>query len=222
MSGIRTSAGTRLAVLASLPAQYSAAGFTALDAQFVDVAEVTDLGEFGRQYNLVTHNPLATRRTVKRKGSYNDGSITVPLARDTSDAGQALMKAASLSDDSYGYRITTQDGSKFYFSAQCMSFTNVVGGVDSITGHNAQLEIDNDIVEVLPVSVTLAYAAGANGSLIGTTNQAVVMGAMGTPVAAVPAVGYEFDKWSDNSTANPRTDGPALANLSVTAEFIPE
>ncbi|WP_287914178.1 InlB B-repeat-containing protein [Comamonas sp.] len=222
MSGIRTSAGSSLSVTSTKPATYTEAGFKAIDAQFQKVAEITDLGEFGRQYNLVTHNPLDTRRTGKRKGSYNDGSITVPLARDTGDQGQAVMKAALLSDESYSYRITLQDGTKFYFSAQCMSFTNTVGGVDSITGHNAQLEIDNDIIEALPTTFELVYAADANGSLIGVPNQTVVMGGFGTPVAAVAASGYVFSKWSDNSVANPRTDGPVTASLSVAAQFTPE
>lgn len=222
MSGIRTSAGSSLSVTSTKPATYNEAGFKAIDAQFTQVAEITDLGEFGRQYNLVTHNPLDTRRTGKRKGSYNDGSITVPLARDTGDQGQSVMKAALLSDDSYSYRITLQDGTKFYFSAQCMSFTNTVGGVDSITGHNAQLEIDNDIIEVLPTTFELVYATGGNGSLLGAVNQSVVLNGFGTPVAAVAAAGYEFSKWSDDSTVNPRTDGPVTANLSITAQFIPE
>lgn len=222
MSGIRTSAGSSLAVTSTKPATYTEAGFKAIDAQFTKVAEITDLGEFGRQYNLVTHNPLDTRRTGKRKGSYNDGSITVPLARDTADQGQAVMKAALLSDESYSYRITLQDGAKFYFSAQCMSFTNTVGSVDSITGHNAQLEIDNDIIEVMPTTFELVYAIDAKGSLIGTPSQTVVLGGFGTPVAAVAASGYVFAKWSDNSTVNPRTDGPVTASLSVTAQFIPE
>lgn len=217
MSEIRTSAGTTLAVSASAPATYNLAGFQALT--FTEVSEITDLGEFGRQYELSTHKPLADRRTIKRKGSYNDGSIAVPLARDAADAGQALMKAASLSDDSYSYRIVTQDGTTFYFSAQCMSFTNVVGGVDSITGHNAQLEIDNDILEASAVTHTLTYTAGANGSILGTSPQTVGHGASGTPVAAVAASGYEFVSWSDSSTENPRVDTDVVANITVTANF---
>jgi hypothetical protein len=35
----------------------------------------------------------------------------------------------------------------------------------------------------------------------------------------VPASGYHFVNWSDNSTDNPRTDNNITANLSVTANF---
>ena len=66
---------------------------------------------------------------------------------------------------------------------------------------------------------TLNYAAGANGSVNGSTNQTVVSGGSGSTVTAVPLAGYHFVNWSDNSTANPRTDSGVLSNLSVTATF---
>ncbi len=66
---------------------------------------------------------------------------------------------------------------------------------------------------------TLTYIAGANGSLSGDSTQTVNHGSDGTAVEAVPDTGYHFVKWSDDSTANPRTDTNMTADLSVTAEF---
>lgn len=66
---------------------------------------------------------------------------------------------------------------------------------------------------------TLTYAAGANGSISGTSPQTVVSGGSGTAVTAVPNTGYHFANWSDGSTANPRTDTNVVANKSVTANF---
>ena len=66
---------------------------------------------------------------------------------------------------------------------------------------------------------TLAYTAGANGSISGTSPQTVNHGTNGTPVTAVPNTGYHFVNWSDASTANPRTDTNVTANVSVTANF---
>ncbi|GEM_PF-4678861 len=68
---------------------------------------------------------------------------------------------------------------------------------------------------------TLTYAAGAGGSLTGETSQTVNYGADGTAVEAVPDTGYHFVKWSDDSTANPRTDTNVTANVDVTASFAP-
>jgi len=217
VENVRTSAGSVLLVSPTRPVTYDAAGFQAL--AWTEVAEITDLGEFGREFAQVTHAPVGTRRTIKRKGSFNDGSITLPMARDAKDAGQALMTAALDTDDSFSYCIQLQDGSRFYFTAQCMSFKTSVGGVDSITGKSAQLEIDNDIIEVSGVSFVVTYTADANGSIVGDTPQSVLQGGMGKPVFAQPAAGYRFLKWSDNSVANPRADGPIVAALNLTAQF---
>lgn len=215
---VQTSAGSTLRVCPNRPAQYTPAGYKAL--QWTEVAEITDLGEFGREYSKVTHNPVSTRRTNKRKGSFDEGAITLPMARSKNDAGQKLMAAASESDDSFSYCIRLQDGTCHYFTAQCMSFKTNVGGVDSITGKTAVLEIDSDILEVEPQTFQLKYEAGANGSILGVPTQTVAEGGSGTPVTAKAAAGYAFERWSDNSTDNPRVDTQVIAAVTVTASFV--
>lgn len=66
---------------------------------------------------------------------------------------------------------------------------------------------------------TLTYLAGANGTLTGSTTQAVEQGANGTAVTAVANSGYHFVNWSDASTDNPRTDTNVQADNSYTANF---
>ena len=150
MSDVFTSAGTTLGISASAPATYDDTGFVALT--FTDIGEITDMGEYGREYALVTHNPLGDRRTVKRKGSYNDGALTMSLGRVPSDAGQVLLLAALDSDDSYSFEVTLQDGTIQYFTGQVMSYTTNVGSVDQITGASVTGEIDGDIIEVAPAT----------------------------------------------------------------------
>lgn len=141
-----TSAGTTISLSATLPATYDATAFAALT--FTEIGEVSDLGEFGREYNVVKFNPLKDRRTVKRKGSYDDGTVQVQLAKAVKDAGQIILNTALNSDNSHAVKIVLQDGSIFYFSAQISSGTTNVGGVDQITAGTYKLEIDNDIIEV--------------------------------------------------------------------------
>ena len=150
MSQVFTSAGTTLGISAAAPATYDEPGFSVLN--FTDVGEITDMGEYGREYALVTHNALGNRRTVKRKGSYNDGALTMSLGRVPSDAGQVVLLAALDSDASYSFEVTLQDGTTQYFSGQVMSYTTNVGSVDQITGASVTVEIDGDIVEVAPGS----------------------------------------------------------------------
>ncbi len=66
---------------------------------------------------------------------------------------------------------------------------------------------------------TLAYTAGAGGTLSGSTTQIVASGLNGSAVAAIPNTGYSFVSWSDASTTNPRTDRNVTGNISVTANF---
>ena len=145
-SGAFTSAGSKLSISAAAPATYNAAGYAALI--FTEIGEISDLGEFGRQYNLVTYNVLSQRRTIKRKGSYNDGTISAQMARVPSDAGQAILVTAVNSDDSHSLKVVLQDGTVFYTTAQIMSYTTSIGNVDQITGATVNMEIDNDIIEV--------------------------------------------------------------------------
>lgn len=136
---VRSSAGTTIKISAAKPATFNSAGYAALT--WSAIGEVTDLGEFGREYNLITHNPLGTRGTTKLKGSFNEGSITMQLGLDTDDAGQILCKAALLSDNDYSFEIQTQNGDKYYFQSQVMSFKVGAGSVDQVTAATIMLEI---------------------------------------------------------------------------------
>lgn len=141
-----TSAGTKISIASGDPTTYDESGFEALT--FAEIGEVTDLGEFGREYSLVTHNPLGSRQTVKRKGSFNDGTISMTVARVPSDSGQADLQTAVDSDDNYQFKVELQDGRVLYFSAQVMSYTTNVGSVDQITSASVSIEITDEIIEV--------------------------------------------------------------------------
>jgi hypothetical protein len=147
-----TSAGTTLRITASQPATFDSVGYNALSTTLV--GEVTDLGEFGREYALVTHNPVGNRSTQKFKGSFNEGTMNISLALDTDDAGQVICKAASVSDNNYTILVTTQSGDRYYFQAKVMSWKVGVGSVDQITTATMTLELTTNsagvgIVEVL-------------------------------------------------------------------------
>jgi len=148
-SGAFTSAGTKISVTATAPGTYddnSTDGLPTLS--YTEIGEVSDLGEFGREYNEVTFNPLGDRRTVKRKGSYNDGSVSMTVARVPGEAGQTILTSALDDDESYYFDVELQDGTHLYFAAQVMSYTTNVGSVDQITTASVTLGITNDIIEV--------------------------------------------------------------------------
>lgn len=145
MSLAITSAGSKISI-GNPPASKTLVALQAVS--YTDIAEVTDIGEFGKSYNLVTHNPLGDRVTVKRKGSTNNGTIALQMAYAPADPGQTLLATAVDSDNSYSYRVTLQDLTEFYFTGQAMGRPVQVGGVDSITASTCNIEIDSTIFKV--------------------------------------------------------------------------
>lgn len=143
---VMTTAGSQFKLSAAAPATYDATGYNALT--YTLVGEVTDMGEVGREYNVVNHNPISNRLTQKIKGSYNAGSITLQFGRDFSDAGQTLLFTASRSDSPYTFVIILQNGKKLYFTGLVTSFKNSVGSVDQITAASCVIELQTDVVEV--------------------------------------------------------------------------
>jgi len=77
-----------------------------------------------------------------------------------------------------------------------------------------RLTADDDIVQH-----TVAYAAGPNGSIIGTSPQIVNHGDSTAAVTAEADTGYHFVQWSDGRTDNPRTDTTVVTDINVTATF---
>ena len=143
-SNVFTSAGTVMSHATGVPASNTKAGFEALAWQ--PIGEVTAVPEFGRLYSLVTHLPLAGRQTVKRKGSFNDGSTTIQYAIDESDTGQSNVEGLIDSDVSQSFRIVLQSGKHIYFIAQIMSNPITIGSVDDITTKSVQLEITDEVL----------------------------------------------------------------------------
>lgn len=135
----QTTAGTTIGISAGSPATFDAAGYGNL--AFTTIGEVTSFGEFGRTYAGVTHNPVGSRGTQKKKGSYNEGALQLALAIDHDDAGQTLATTALDDDADYSFCITFQDGSKDYFTGQVMSFTKNPSSVDSALTGNINIEI---------------------------------------------------------------------------------
>lgn len=135
-----TSAGTTIAISASVPATFDVAGYEVLPMTLI--GEVTNIdGQLGRIYNLITHTPLATRGVQKFKGSFNEGSLTLQLAIDRDDAGQDLARAALVSDALYAFKIVEPTGDFVYFQAMVMSFPFTPGSTESIRTGTITLEI---------------------------------------------------------------------------------
>ena len=148
---IQTSAGTTLGMSTTLPTTFdsdSGTGYPSLS--FTTVGEITEIPAFGSVYNWITHNPLGERRVTKRKGSINDGTLTLTFAADASDTGQAALKTAHTSDSEIAIAITYPDGEDDYFTALVMSSQINAGGSNSIQQDTVTLEPTHAPVNLAP------------------------------------------------------------------------
>jgi hypothetical protein len=139
-----TSAGTTVFIGAA-PATYDAPGMAAVS--FTQIAEVVSLGSFGKKYNVVKHLPIDSRQTIKRKGSFDSGSLAVKVAH-TSDSGQALLQAASNSDLTNAFKIVLPTGKIEYFTGVVTEYLLDVSSVDTILGASFIIELDGNVIEV--------------------------------------------------------------------------
>lgn len=143
---VETLAGTTIGISATPPATFDATGYEAV--VFSTIGEITDPGEHGKVYALVTHMPIDKRNTQKFKGSYNEGQMSMQLAVNTEDAGQGILRTAADSDDTYYFEIAYQGGDKHWFPAKVMSFTYSGGNTDTIRAATVQLELTSNAAGV--------------------------------------------------------------------------
>jgi hypothetical protein len=137
--GVRTSAGSTISITATKPATFDAAGYGALAPTII--GEITNLGDFGREYEEVKHERLSDRSTQKFKGGFDEGTMTLQLGLDESDAGQVLASAALLSDLDYYFKVVRQNGTIHYFPAKVMSFKRSLGARNQVTAGTIALSI---------------------------------------------------------------------------------
>jgi hypothetical protein len=108
------------------------------------------------------------------------------------------------------------------FSMADVSHVMAVFTADTAAAGDGAISIDNFKMAIDlngPDVFTLAYTAGPNGSINGSSSQLVEKAADGSAVTAIPDPGYHFVNWSDGLTVNPRIDSNVTAEINVTANF---
>jgi len=138
---IESMAGATLAISASLPATYDAAGYQDTDIIYTAVGEVENYGNHGMTAAVSEFTPVDTAVVAKVKGSKNYGSMQITLGCLPSDTGQDLIEAASESNNHYSVRITYPDTSIHYLDVLVSKFENVDGSVNAVRKISVQFEV---------------------------------------------------------------------------------
>ena len=149
--GVRESIGTKFSVSATLPTTLDdddTTGYASLTGTLV--GEVTEVPEYGGQAATVEHTPLATGITRKFHGAINYGSLTVPLALDRDDAGQAILSGAFASKAQIAFLVEYPDGTQDCFLGKVMSEIRRSSNSGNVVSGNVMIEIDTPIYELAP------------------------------------------------------------------------
>ena len=144
----QTAAGTTLAISVASPATQDAAGFGALT--FTEIGQVEKIGTFGATPAKVEFQPLNGPKQ-KFKGSVDYGTLQPSLALDSSDAGQQLLRTSAddQSQKLYSFKVTLQDGSKFFCQGRTFGMPRTVDGADSMVMAAPAIEICTKPVDVV-------------------------------------------------------------------------
>jgi len=146
MSNVVSGSGTLVYVSSSLPATHDQAGFEALTWTLVN--EVTEVGEYGRDYDTIEHAPINTRIIETIKGNYKEGGLPLSFASVPADAGQAVLLTASEADNDISVKIVRTDGQTDYNIGKVFSFKpNIAGG--AILSISSQLTFNGTRVSVV-------------------------------------------------------------------------
>ena len=126
------------------------ADFTALTIA-VEIGLIDNIGEFGKVHDMVSFQAVATGRTYKLKGGYNQGALQLTMGSDLSDAGQLLMYQYGNAQDqnTYPFRITlvgmASGYDNVYFGGKIFSYRQQLGSVNNIIKAQVNIEINTDI-----------------------------------------------------------------------------
>ncbi|MEO9340474.1 hypothetical protein ABFT80_23975 [Mesorhizobium sp. SB112] len=156
---IHANAGTKVGIGTTV-SMADAAAYAA--DTYVLIANLQDVGEAGSEAEILTGKFVDQEYVRKLKGSRDNGTMELSVARDSSDAGYAALVAAEGTPHAYNFRVELNDkpatgaspkGSVFYFSAIVASRKNNFGDADTIVSTNFMLAISGPILEV-PASAT--------------------------------------------------------------------
>ena len=137
--------GGFLSVSAATPATFGSTGYA--DLTWTDVGGASEIPEFGAAYSAVTFTLLKTGIVDKLHGELNYGSITIPLAYDSADAGQIILLLSLASKNEISFRETRSDGTVRYIMGKVMSFLRGQS-VGSVNMASCNIEFTRADVEV--------------------------------------------------------------------------
>lgn len=105
-SVLQSLSGATLAISATLPATYDAAGYGATSVSYTAIGSVESFGNYGVRASQSTFTAIADAVLQKFKGTKDYGNANFVLGYMPSDAGQDIVETAVESQNRYSVKIT--------------------------------------------------------------------------------------------------------------------
>lgn len=137
---IKINIGTTAFVAVGAPTTQDKAGYDALT--WIEVGEVTDMGEIGGTRDVSTHIPIKTGEVNKRGGSKDYGQMPLTYGKDLTDLGQIAMQAGFESGATHSVKLVDSDNLNYEaFTAIITSFTTNRGDASTIINGTSNFDI---------------------------------------------------------------------------------
>lgn len=131
-TAVESNTGQTFAISPNIPLTFDEAGYEASAVVFTTIGEVETMGPYGVTRQVIEFTPVDTGIVTKMPGSKNYGNMEATLGNVPANAGQAIVKAASESNNHYSVRVTYPDGEVHYLDVIVTSFEYAGGGANDV------------------------------------------------------------------------------------------
>lgn len=128
-----------------------------LEANWIEVGEIEDLGEFGDESEGVTFTALSDARVRNLKGPRNAGTMTLVVGDDMTDEGQIALEAAEASPLDFTFMVVLNDAitlggdnSNHFFYGKVMSKRRNAGNASNVVRRTFSIGINSEILSTDP------------------------------------------------------------------------
>ncbi|MDB5612053.1 MAG: hypothetical protein JWP25_8953 [Bradyrhizobium sp.] len=198
---------------------------------YINVAHITNLGEFGPQFAVIKFDDLGSGLTTKFKGQRDDGKLSLDLGRASEDAGQAALILANLDRvNDYNMRVTNNDApgttAVVLATSALTAAASAVLHFSSTTGVVVGMNIaDTTAPTVIPVGTTVK-------SIVTNTSVTMTQAATGAGVGSADSITFSGGPTTSylkgkvmthtNNTAGPTSVTRSKVDIEVTSGSIIE
>jgi hypothetical protein len=138
---VQTLSGATLAISASIPASYDAAGYGATAMVYTAIGNIENYGNHGVTSAITEFTPVDTAVVAKVKGSKNYGTMSMTIGNIEGDAGLAILDTAAESTNHYSVKLTYPSGSIHYMDVLVAKAEFVDGAVNDVRKRAVDLAI---------------------------------------------------------------------------------